>query len=138
MLQNLRISGCRLKLFPKFLQMQKFKQILLQNCRKLSKILQNLQLVSTPTHSPLIAMTDHLICLWNMRKSSTLKNWTHFVPIYSLEGGVLTNCRFYKIFDNFLHFYNKVCPNFYIYKNLKKSFNLQPDILKFYNIQSNF
>ena len=22
-------------------------------------------------------------------------------------GGVLTNCRFYKIFHNFLHFYNK-------------------------------
>ena len=40
----------------------------------------------------------------------------------------------YKIFDNFLHFYNKICPNFYIYKNLEKSFNLQPDILKFYNI----
>ena len=50
----------------------------------------------------------------------------------------LFTSKFHKIFKKFLHFYNKICPNFYIYKNLEKSFNLQPDILKFYNIQSNF
>ena len=48
MLQNLSTSSCRQKLFSKILQMQKFGQILLQKCRKLSKILQNLQLVRTP------------------------------------------------------------------------------------------
>ena len=56
----------------------------------------------------------------------------------SSKGGILTNCRFYKIFDNFLHFYNKIWPNFYIYKILEKSFYLQLDVLKFYNIFSNF
>ena len=53
MLQNLSTSSCRQKLFSKILQMQKFGQILLQKCRKLSKILQNLQLVRTPLRPPL-------------------------------------------------------------------------------------